>query len=73
MHQMTTGRVMLVETVRLATIVMKLTPDLYPTLTKIELESEIVLRNGLASLMAEDAMEIIQYSISEHQKDAFLH
>ncbi|MFC6230474.1 hypothetical protein ACFQI7_21885 [Paenibacillus allorhizosphaerae] len=64
---------MLVETVRLATIVMKLTPDLYPTLTKIELESEIVLRNGLASLMAEDAMEIIQYSISEHQKDAFLH
>ncbi|CAG7625139.1 hypothetical protein PAESOLCIP111_02696 [Paenibacillus solanacearum] len=64
---------MLVETVRLATIVMKLTPELYPTLTKNELESEIVLRNGLSSLVAEDAMEIIQYSISEHQKDAFLH
>ncbi|TVY08320.1 hypothetical protein [Paenibacillus cremeus] len=64
---------MLVETVRLATIVMKLTPQMYPFLKPTELESEIVLRNGLAALEAEDAMEIIQYSISKHQKDAFLH
>lgn len=61
------------ETVKLSTIVMKLTPELYPFLKQRELESEIVLRNGLASLEAEDAMEIIQYSISEHQKDAHLH
>ncbi|MED4602481.1 hypothetical protein P9314_17580 [Paenibacillus validus] len=64
---------MLVETVKLSTIVMKLTPELYPFLKQRELESEIVLRNGLAALEAEDAMEIIQYSISEHQKDAHLH
>ncbi len=64
---------MLVETVKLATIVKRLTPELYPFLKKRELESEIVLRNGLEALETEDAMEIIQYSISEHQKDAFLH
>ena len=64
---------MLVETVKLATIVRKLTPELYPFLKKDELDSEIVLRNGLASLEAKDAVEIIQYSISEHQKDACLH
>ncbi|GLI05359.1 hypothetical protein YDYSG_13890 [Paenibacillus tyrfis] len=64
---------MLVETVKLATIVMRLTPELYPFLKKRELESEIVLRNGLEALETEDAMEIIQYSISEHQRDAFLH
>ncbi|MBP1154761.1 hypothetical protein JOE45_001756 [Paenibacillus sp. PvR098] len=61
------------ETVKLATIVRKLMPELYPTLKQHELESEIVLRNGLAALVAEDAVEIIQYSISEHQKDAYLH
>lgn len=64
---------MLVETVKLAKIVMKLTPELYPFLKERELQSEIVLRNGLEALEAEDAMEIIQYSISEHQKDAYLH
>lgn len=64
---------MLVETVKLSAIVMKLTPELYPFLKKNELESEIVLRNGIDALEAEDAVEIIQYSISEHQKDAYLH
>ncbi|UUZ79992.1 hypothetical protein LJK88_34050 [Paenibacillus sp. P26] len=61
------------ETVKLSAIVMKLTPELYPFLKKNELESEIVLRNGIDALEAEDAVEIIQYSISEHQKDAYLH
>ncbi|GAA4862809.1 hypothetical protein GCM10023310_47770 [Paenibacillus vulneris] len=64
---------MLVETVKLSTIVMRLTPELYPFLKRSELDFEIVLRNGLEALEAEDAMEIIQYSISEHQKDALLH
>ncbi|MCZ8518040.1 MULTISPECIES: hypothetical protein [Paenibacillus] len=64
---------MLVETVKLSIIVMKLTPEMYPFLRKHELESEIVLRNGLAALEADDALEIIQYSISEHQKDVHLH
>jgi len=46
---------------------------MFPYLKKIELESDIVLMNGLASLETEDALEIIQFSISEHQKDTFLH
>jgi hypothetical protein len=64
---------MLVETVKLSAIVMRLTPELYPFLKRSELDFEIVLRNGLEALEAEDAMEIIQYSISEQQKDALLH
>lgn len=64
---------MLVETVKLSSIVMRLTPQMFPFLKKIELESDIVLMNGLASLETEDALEIIQFSISEHQKDTFLH
>jgi hypothetical protein len=67
------GRVRPVETVRLSRIVMMLTPELYPSLTQNELESEIVLVNGIGALVAEDAVEIIQYSIYEHQKDARLH
>jgi hypothetical protein len=65
--------VLLVETVKLSTIVMRLTPELYPFLKRSELEFEIVLRNGLEALEAGDAMEIIQHSISEQQRDAFLH
>ncbi|MDB5056333.1 MAG: hypothetical protein JWM44_4383 [Bacilli bacterium] len=61
------------ETVRLSRIVMMLTPELFPFLKRNELELEIVLVNGFAALAAEDAMEIIQYSIYEHQKDAQLH
>ncbi|NHN31258.1 hypothetical protein [Paenibacillus agricola] len=64
---------MLVETVKLSTIVMRLTPELFPFLRRSELEFEIVLRNGLEALEAGDAMEIIQHSISEQQRDAFLH
>ncbi len=61
------------ETVKLSDIVMKLTPELYSSLTRVELDSYIVLRNGLSALLAEDVLEIIQYSISEHNKDALLH
>ncbi|WP_127585140.1 hypothetical protein [Paenibacillus koleovorans] len=61
------------ETVKLSRIVMKLTPELYPFLRHCELNSDIVLRNGLDALESADVMEIIQFSISEHQKDAFLH
>lgn len=52
---------------------MKLTPELYPSLTSYELESEIVLQFGIESLDAEDVMEIIQFSITEHHKDALYH
>ncbi|MBP1989263.1 hypothetical protein J2Z66_000858 [Paenibacillus eucommiae] len=61
------------ETVKLSRIVMKLSPQLYPFLTSSELNSEIVLQYGIEALQAQDVMEIIQFSISEHQKDALFH
>jgi hypothetical protein len=67
------GRVIPMETVRLSRIVMKLTPELFPFLKRSELDSEIVLVHGIEALAEADAMEIIQFSISEHQKDAHLH
>lgn len=60
------------ETVKLSRIVMKLTPELYPFLKPQELDSRIILRDGLELLEAKDAMEIIQHSIFEHQKDALI-
>jgi hypothetical protein len=67
------GEVMLVETVKLSRIVLKVSPELAAFLTRSELNSEIVLRNGIEALEAQDVMEIIQYSISEHQKDTLFH
>jgi hypothetical protein len=67
------GEVMLVETVKLSRIVLKVSPELAGFLTRSELNSEIVLRNGIEALEAQDVMEIIQYSISEHQKDTLFH
>lgn len=61
------------ETVKLSRIVMKLTPELHSFLKPGELDSEIVLMNGFDALLEEDAIEIIQFSISEHQKNAYLH
>ncbi len=61
------------EAVKLARIVKSFTPDLYPFLTEVELESTIVLRDGMDKLDTEGALEIVQYSIAEHQKDALLH
>lgn len=55
------------EAVKLSRIVMKLTPELYPFLKPDELESTIVLRDGFDLLDPEDALEIIQHSICEHQ------
>lgn len=64
---------MLMETVKLSRIVMKFSPELYPFLKSTELDSEIVLQYGLESLEADDVMEIVQFSISEHQRDALFH
>ncbi|MCC2683111.1 MAG: hypothetical protein K0R75_10 [Paenibacillaceae bacterium] len=65
-------RVVLVEAVKLSRIVMELTPELYPFLREDELNCEIVLRNGMDALVTEDVLEIVQHSISEYQKDAFI-
>lgn len=61
------------ETVKLAQIVMKWFPDMLPFFNQRELNSMIILRDGLTILEPDDAMEIIQFSICEHQDSAFLH
>ncbi|MDQ0058444.1 hypothetical protein [Paenibacillus harenae] len=60
------------ETVKLSQIVEKLAPELSPFLTAREMDISIVLRDGLAVLEPSDAMEIVQHSICEHQREAFL-
>lgn len=61
------------ETVKLSRIVMKLAPEIYPTLKTYELDSDIILMHGIDQLHEEDVLEIVQFSISEHRKDALLH
>ncbi|QYR20352.1 hypothetical protein KZ483_21420 [Paenibacillus sp. sptzw28] len=61
------------ETVKLLMIVEKLVPELVPFLTERELNLNIVLRDGLALLEPGDAMEIVQHSICEYQREVLLH
>ncbi|MCA0754662.1 hypothetical protein KP806_06335 [Paenibacillus sp. N4] len=61
------------ETVKLSQIVEKLAPELSPFLTERELDISIVLRDGLALLEPADAMEIVQHSICNQQREALLH
>ncbi|MGG4346501.1 hypothetical protein [Paenibacillus lautus] len=61
------------ETVKLSQIVMKWFPEMIPFFRQKELNSMIVLRDGLSILEQEDALEIIQFSICEHQNQTLLH
>ncbi|GIP21227.1 MULTISPECIES: hypothetical protein [Paenibacillus] len=61
------------ETVKLSQIVMKWFPDMMPFFNPKELDSKILLRDGFTVLEPEDALEIIQYSICEHQSTGQLH
>ncbi|MNP47266.1 hypothetical protein D3C76_1413110 [compost metagenome] len=61
------------ESVKLSEIVMRWYPDMMPFLKQKELNSLIMLRDGINILEPSDAMEIIQYSICEHQDFAHLH
>ncbi|RIX54063.1 hypothetical protein D3P08_07370 [Paenibacillus nanensis] len=60
------------ETVKLSLIVEKLAPELGPFLTSREMDLTIVLRDGLDLLEPADAMEIVQYSICNGQKQTLL-
>lgn len=62
-----------VETVKLQQIVMKWFPDMLPFFNEEELNSQIILRDGLTILEADDALEIIQFSICRHQSSSLLH
>jgi len=61
------------ETVSLATIVERLAPELVNFLTLQELDTKIVLRDGIELLEPEDAMEIVQFSICRGQTSIILH
>lgn len=61
------------ESVKLSQIVERWYPDMLPFLKQKELNSLIMLRDGLSILKPHDAMEIIQISICEHQNLAHLH
>lgn len=61
------------ETVKLEQIVMRWFPDMLPFFNHKELNSTIVLRDGFTILEPHDALEIIQFSICEHQNAAYLH
>jgi len=61
------------ETVKLSQIVEKLAPELGAFLTDHELNISIVLRDGLSFLGTADAVEIVQHSICEHQRDVLIH
>ena len=54
-------------------IVEKLAPELHSCLTDHELDLKIVLRDGFSVLEPADAMEIVQQSICEYQKQTLLH
>lgn len=56
------------ETVKLATIVERLAPELGKYLTPQELDTQIVLRDGITRLDATDVMEILQFSICRKQQ-----
>ncbi|CAH1215152.1 hypothetical protein PAECIP111890_04216 [Paenibacillus sp. JJ-223] len=60
------------ETVKLLEIVNRWCPEMLPFLKPNELDSLIVLRDGMGILEQGDAMEIIQYSICEHQNESFI-
>lgn len=60
------------ETVKLSQIVERLAPELSSFLTSRELDLTIVLRDGLDVLEPADAMEIVQHSICNGQRQTLL-
>jgi uncharacterized membrane protein YcgQ (UPF0703/DUF1980 family) len=63
------------ETIKLSTIVLTVTPELYSFLTPKELDSQIVLRDGMDSLQSmqqDDVLEIIEASIMYNKSNPSL-
>lgn len=66
----TLDEVKMMETIKLSTIVLAVTPELVSCLTPEELDLQIVLRDGLHSLQTmqwDDVLEIIEASILHHK------
>ncbi|GAB2700136.1 hypothetical protein ACFQWB_15615 [Paenibacillus thermoaerophilus] len=60
------------ETVTLSRLVKEFAPEWREVLSKDELDSLIVLRDGVSALEPEDVLEIVQHSICEHQHNKLL-
>jgi len=59
------------ETLKLATLIRFVDPDLTSILTNYELEMPVVIRDGINSVTNQDILEIIEASII--RKGAFYH
>lgn len=62
-----------VETVKLSTIVKLVLPELIDMLTVHELETPVVLKNGIDSVTNDDILEIIEASIFYQGNTLLLH
>lgn len=60
------------ETIQLANIVKKFAPELVPFLQRQELETYVVLRDGVKTLRHADVVEIVKHRIYENQKRSYL-
>lgn len=54
------------ETLKLSTIVMTVTPDLYGLLTKEELEADVIIQGDIKTLKREDVNRIIASAIEQN-------
>lgn len=54
------------ETLKLSTIVMTITPDLYGLLTKEELEADVLIQGDIENLKREDVNRIIASAIEQN-------
>ena len=57
---------MQLETLKLSTIVMTITPDLYGLLTKEELEADVLIQGDIEKLKREDVNRIIASAIEQN-------
>lgn len=57
---------MQVETLKLSTLVMTVTPELYSLLTKEELEADVMIQGDIGKLKREDVNRIIASAIEQN-------
>ncbi|WP_051330966.1 hypothetical protein [Aneurinibacillus terranovensis] len=61
------------ETVKLATIISTVMPEVHRVLTKEELNAFIVLRDGLHNLDRHDVLEIVEATINNAKRSVLYH
>lgn len=62
------------ETLKLSKIILSKKPELFDCLTQDELDSHIILKNGVEQLSQDDLLQLIEVSIHENRgKDVSYH